>query len=198
MFKDNQLHITIQCNLKIVNYLDVTFNLSNVTYRPFCKTNNEITYMHKESNHPPSILRQIPLSIESRLSKHSSNEKIFKESAQIYQEALKKSGYDHQLIYQKSINNKKEGTKQRKRKIIWFNPPYSKNVVTKVGNHFLKLINKHLPRNHKLYKLFNKNNVKVSYSCMPNIKNIINTHNKKIINPPKDNVKRTCNWLRKH
>ena len=72
-----------------------TFNLSNATYRPFCKTNNEITYIHKESNHPPSILRQIPLSIESRLSKHSSNEKIFKESAQIYQEALKKSGYDH-------------------------------------------------------------------------------------------------------
>ena len=76
LFKDNQLNI--------VNYLDVTFNLSNATYRPFCKTNNEITYIHKESNHPPSILRQIPLSIESRLSKHSSNEKIFKESAQIY------------------------------------------------------------------------------------------------------------------
>ena len=42
-----------------------------------------------------SILRPIPLSIESRLSKHSSTEKIFKESTQIYQEALKKSGYNH-------------------------------------------------------------------------------------------------------
>ena len=195
LFKDNQLNMTIQCNLKIVNYLDVTFNLSNATYRPFGKIANEITYIHKESNHPPSILRQIPPSIESRLSKHSSNEKIFKESAQIYQEALKKSGYDHQLIYQKSINNKNEGTK---RKIIWFNPPYSKNVLTKVGNQFLKLINKHFPRHYKLYKLFNKNNVKVSYSCMPNIKNITNTHNKKIINPPKDNITRTCNCLRKH
>ena len=72
--------------------------------------------------------RQIPLSFESRLSKHSSNEKIFKESTQIYQEALKKFGYDQQLTYQKSINNKNEETNQRKRKIIWFNPPYSKNV----------------------------------------------------------------------
>ena len=198
LFKDNQLNITIQCNLKIVNYLDVTPNLSNATYRPFCKTNNDITYIHKESNHPPSILRQIPLSIESRLSKHSSNEKVFKESAQIYQEALKKSGYDHQLIYQKSVNNKNEGNKRRKRKIIWFNPPYSKNVLTKVGNQFLKLINKHFPRHRKLYKLFNENNVTESYSCMPNIKNIINTHNKKIINPPKDNITRTCNCIRKH
>ena len=89
LFKDNHLNITIQCNLKIVNYLDVTFNLPNATYRPFCKPNNEIAYIHKESNHPPSILRQIHLSIESRLSKHSSNEKIFKESTQICQEALK-------------------------------------------------------------------------------------------------------------
>ena len=34
--------------------------------------------------------------------------------------------------------NKNEETKQRKRKIIWFNPPYSKNVLTKVENQFLK------------------------------------------------------------
>ena len=56
---------------------------------------------------------------------------MFKESTQIYQETLKKSGYDHQLIYQKFISNKNEGTKQRKRKIIWFNPLCSKNVLQK-------------------------------------------------------------------
>ena len=85
LFKDNQLNITIQCNLKIVNYLNVTFNLSNATtYWPFWKPNKEITHIHKESNHPPSILGQIPQSIKSGLSKHSPNEKIFKESAQIY------------------------------------------------------------------------------------------------------------------
>ena len=84
LFKDNHLNITIQCNLKIVNYLGVTFNLSNATYRPFCKPNNEIVYIHKKTNDPPSILRQIPLSIESRLSKHLSNQKIFKESTENY------------------------------------------------------------------------------------------------------------------
>ena len=199
LFKDNYLNITtIHCNLKIVNYLDVTFNLSNATYRPFCKPNNEIEYIHKESNHPPTILRQIPLSIESRLSKHSSNKKIFKESTHIYQESLNKSGYNHQLTYQKSIKNKNKDTKRRKRKVIWFNYSYSKNFSTKVGDQFLKLINKHFPRHHKFYMMFNKNNVKISYSCMPNMKNIINTHNKKIINPPKGNIARTCNCIRKH
>ena len=71
LFKDNHLNITIQCNLKIVNYLDVTFNLSNATYQHFCKPSNEIASIHKESNHQPSIFRQVTLSIESRLSKHS-------------------------------------------------------------------------------------------------------------------------------
>ena len=51
MFKDNHLNITMQCNLKIVNYLDVTFNLSNATYRTFCQPNNEIAYIYKESYH---------------------------------------------------------------------------------------------------------------------------------------------------
>ena len=55
----------MQCNLKIVKYLVVTFNLSSATYRPFCKANNEVTYICKETNHPPSILRQIPLSIKN-------------------------------------------------------------------------------------------------------------------------------------
>ena len=120
-----------------------------------------------KSNHPPSILRQIPLSIESRLSKHSSNEKIFKESTQIYQEALKKSGYDHQLIHQKSINSKMEEAKQRKRKIIWFNPPYSKNVLIKNENQFLKLINKHFLRHHRFYSCSIKITLKQATAACP-------------------------------
>ena len=164
----------------------------------FCKSNNETICIHKESNPLPSILRQIPLFIESCLSKHLSKEKIFKWFTQIYQEALKKSGYNYQLTFEESINNKSEETKQRKRKLIWFNPSYGKNVSIKVGNQFLRLINKHFPLHHKFYKLFNKNNVKINYSCMTNMKNIINTHNKKIINPPKYNIVRTHNCIRKH
>ena len=66
--------------MKIVNYLDVTFNLNDGTYKPYTKPNNEIKYIHKNSNHPPSVIRQIPLSIESRLSTLSFNEKIFQEA----------------------------------------------------------------------------------------------------------------------
>ena len=106
----------------------------------------------------------------------------------------KKIGYNHQLTYSKSINNKNEETKQRKRKIIWFNPPYSKNVSTKVVNQFLKLINKHFPWQHKLYKLFNKNNVKVrliriTCDCIRKQQCPINVLYKVSITPNEENSK---------
>ena len=167
------MKITIQCNLKIVDFVDVTFNFTDSSYRPFNKSNNEVNYIHKQSNHPPSIIKQLPLSVERWFSKLSSNEKIFNDSIPIYQEALIKAGYNHKLTYQKH-DQKKDNPQQRKRQIIWFNPPYSKNVTTKVGKFFLSLIDKHFPPHHKLHKLFNRNNVKI-----PNIKSIINVHSRK-------------------
>ena len=44
--------------MKIVNYLDVLLNLNNSNYKPYHKPDNKILYIH--SNHPPSILKQIP------------------------------------------------------------------------------------------------------------------------------------------
>ena len=79
-FRENDLNIVIKCNLKIVDYLDVTLNLLNNTYKPFFKPNNEINYIHKESNHPPSKIKQVPFSIKSRLSSLSSSEKILPRS----------------------------------------------------------------------------------------------------------------------
>ena len=61
IFWKNELKIIIQCNLKNLNYLDVTLNLSDSSYRPFNKANNEVNYIHKQSSHPPSIIKQLPL-----------------------------------------------------------------------------------------------------------------------------------------
>ena len=37
------------------------------------------------------------------------------------------------------------------------------------------------PKNSKLCKIFNNNTIKMSYGCLPNMKNIINSHNRKIL-----------------
>ena len=64
IFKEHGLDIIIQCNMRVVNYFDVTFNLNDETYKTYTKPNNEIKYIHRNSNHPPSVIRQILLSIE--------------------------------------------------------------------------------------------------------------------------------------
>ena len=56
LFKEYDLEITAESNLKIVNYLDVTFNLNYGTFRPYHKPDDQIQYIHTESNHPPNII----------------------------------------------------------------------------------------------------------------------------------------------
>ena len=147
---------------------------------------SEVRVINTSSNHPPQIIKQIPSSIEERLSRNSSNQEIFNSVKDENEEALKTSGYKTKLEYKGNQNNTNANNKkkrQRKRNIIWFNPPFNKNVHTNVAKTFLKLLDKHFPRNNKLHKIFNRNTVKVSYSCTENMEQIIKGHNKKVISP---------------
>ena len=44
---------------------------------------------------------------------------------------------------------------------------------------YLHLLDKHFGSNHKCHKILNRNNVKISYSCIDNIKNVISSHKKR-------------------
>ena len=86
------------------------------------------------------------------------------------------------LHYQQDLTPSK---KVRQRNIIWFNPLYSVKVETNIGKTFLKLIDKNFPKTNKLHKIFSRNNVKVSYSCLPNFSNMIKLHNNRILSEEK-------------
>ena len=60
-----------------------------------------------------------------------------------------------------------------------FNPPL--NVKTNVGKIFLKLVNRHFPKENPSHKIFNKNTLKVSYSCMSNVASVLSAHNRNIL-----------------
>ncbi|PIK36787.1 hypothetical protein BSL78_26380 [Apostichopus japonicus] len=93
IFGNFGLRITVETNLKAVNYLDVNLNLNTGKYKPYRKPNNEPTYINAQSNHPPSITKQIPTSISKRISSLSSDKDTFDQAAPLYREALKRSGY---------------------------------------------------------------------------------------------------------
>ena len=88
------------------------------------------------------------------------------------------SGFSEEAEYLAKRKSTVRGKRRnRPRKITWFNPPFSQNVATNVGRKFRTLIRKHFPKSSKLYKIFNKNTLKISYSCMPNITAVIRQHN---------------------
>ena len=110
LFKENRLSLEIECNLKTVNYLDITLDLNTGTYKPYRKPNDEILYIHTKSNHSANILKQLLISIETRLSNLSSNSEIFHEASKHYQNILNQSGYDYKL-QRKPPNNENEGNR---------------------------------------------------------------------------------------
>ena len=133
--------------------------------------------------------------IQRRLSTLSSTEKEFKEVIGPYNDALKVAGYeDTNLKYVKENPNKKNS---RKRKVCWYNPPFSLNVQSNLTKMFNNLLEKHFKKGTWLNRMFNKNNCKLSYCTMPNLHQIISGHNKKLLRKEKEVqneiIERMCN-----
>ena len=151
-------------------------------YQPYSKPNNVPLYVNNKSNHPPNILRNIPISINKRLSQISSDKNSFNNTSAEYKRAIDSSGYNHKLQFDHpSLSTPASKPKSRKRKITWYNPPFSKNVKTNIGQSFLKIIDEEFSTSNPLHKIFNRNTLKISYCCMPNIKQTLDGHNKGIL-----------------
>ena len=84
-------------NLKTVDFLEVRFDLVNNTYQSCRKQNNEPVYIHKQSNHPPNILKELPKSINKRISDISCDEHVFNNAKETYEKALESSGFTEKL-----------------------------------------------------------------------------------------------------
>ena len=191
IFESHGFKITIDPGTKTTEFLDVTLDLRNNRYKPYRKPGSEAVYVSKDSNHPDHIKQQIPKMINKRLQCLSSNLSSFNSEKDIYQEALNKSKYTHRLKYEERPEEKKK--RNRKRKTIYYQPPFCNTVKTKIGKLFLNLIRKIFIKNHPLHKIFNNKTIKLSYSCLPNIKNQINSINRKLLKEPQENKPSLCN-----
>ena len=139
------------------------------------------------------MLKNLPQNINNRLSSISSNEELFNNAAPPYQEAITKSGFDFHLKFDPLASDPKPKSKNRKRNILWFNPPWNSEVKTNIGKEFLKLVDECFPPENPISKIFNRKSVKVSYSTTPNMEQIIAGRNAKVLNEqPSDTPKKTC------
>ena len=186
IFKHNSLQITIEANKKkVVDFLDMTLDLRRAIYKPYKKPNSNLTYIYKQSNHPPSIIKNLTKSVNKRLSPNSKKAQIFNEACPPpppISRSPEKNGYNTNLQFDRICTDKNnEKNKTRKRKITWFNPPFNINVATNFAKTFLTLIDKHFPKNKRLSKIFKRNTIKVSYNCLPNVKQTISNNNQLLL-----------------
>ncbi len=54
------------------DFLDITFDLKDKTYRHYKKPNDIISYVSCKSHHPLNILERLPNMINNRIEKHCS------------------------------------------------------------------------------------------------------------------------------
>lgn len=98
-------------------------------------------------------------------------------------------------------NESNNARRKSKRKLYWFNPPFSKTVKTNFGKIFLGLINHHFDETHMLRKYFKQNTIKISYHTLSNVKKHIAKYNAKVSNNMKKNEgsrdERECNCTKK-
>ena len=128
-FQEIKLNVTAEINRFQTDFLDVTFNLKSNKFSPYRKPNDHPLYINNQSNHPPSIRKQLPDLINDRITNLSHNQDSFNQASPLYAEALKNSGYKVSMKYNKaasveSKNDEKENKckNKRKRNVIWFNP----------------------------------------------------------------------------
>ena len=99
---------------------------------------------------------------------------------------MKEKALKDRCFQSKKKKKAEKETKNRRR-----NRPFKKNVSTNAIKRFLNLIDKQFPKDNKLQKILNRNNVKVGYSCTENMKSVITAHNKKLLSEDTDTVPRT-------
>ena len=93
------------------------------------------------------------------------------------------AGYNYKLSYQPRVEEEQVGRRRsnRKRRITWFNPPFSSNCTTNIPKAFMRIIAECFPPGHVLRSSFNTNTVKASYRTMPNMAQVLAKHNAKVI-----------------
>ena len=99
LFAKEGLKITIEIGMKQVDFLDVTLRLDFEDFKPYKKPNDTPLYVHIHSSHPSTVIKQIPVGINKRLSTISSSKEHFDQAKEPYQKALRESGHDFELEF---------------------------------------------------------------------------------------------------
>ena len=93
-----------------------------------------------------------------RINGLSKNKQLFDKCKPTYNQILRASGFKQSLNFElktKVVPRKRN----RKRKIIYYNPPFDISVKQNLRNLFYDLINKYFPTEHPSSKFYNNKSI---------------------------------------
>ena len=97
--------------MRDTDFLDVSFNLVVNKLFPYRKPSNTPLYTYSESNHPPSIIKQLPSMTNKRISNLPCNEIEFNKAKPLYESALKSSGFNYSMKFEAPVENARRNRK---------------------------------------------------------------------------------------
>ena len=110
---------------------------------------------------------------------------MFDKHSTKYQVEINNIGYKYNSKY---CPNPKTNKSKRKRKINRYHPLFNLLTKTNLGKESFKILDSSFPKGHPLHTTFNRNKVRLSFSCLPNVQSKISFHNKKILYYPPTGV----------
>ena len=96
-------------------------------YQPYKKLDDDTLYINNNSNHPSTVIIQIPKAMPKYTSGISSSKEICDQNISYYKDHLKHYGFDNvSLPYNPTLEQGQDKIEKqkRKRKIISFNPTF--------------------------------------------------------------------------
>ena len=97
------MNVTIKTNVKIVNFIDVTFHLCTGRYHSYKKPNDELAHVKFNPNNLPNIIKVLPANIPRRISHILHGKAAFSNLPSFQKDILSTSGYKKNLTYKKDL-----------------------------------------------------------------------------------------------
>ena len=113
--------MTNKTNLKSLDILmfDILFDFTNNAYQQYRKPNNKLVYINSILNHPPTILKELPKSINRWISDISCKNYHFKEVKHIYLRGLNNSDFNTKLVYGKNTTQSQDSPESQNNQKRW-------------------------------------------------------------------------------
>ena len=127
--------------------------------------------------------------VRRRISDISCNKEYFNKAAPAHKNAFKFSGFNENIQFTSTPSPRRNRNRKTNSSIH--------HIVSMWKPTSIEICMTSTSRHHKYHKLFNRNNIKISYSCMPNMASVIPNHNTSLLKDPTPTYIKGCSCQQK-